>query len=77
MWTTAQLVLGVDRLDHDASDHSEEPGAAGTATGYQDRRQSDQLPCASVPLLTEDSQIGANLRVCADEENRTDFDQRS
>jgi hypothetical protein len=32
---------------------------------------------ASVPLLTEDSQIGANLRVCADEENRTDFDQRS
>jgi hypothetical protein len=32
---------------------------------------------SSVPLLTEDSQIGANLRVCADEENRTDFDQRS
>jgi hypothetical protein len=32
---------------------------------------------ASVPLLTDDSQIGANLRVCADEENRADFDQRS
>ena len=31
----------------------------------------------SVPLLTEDSQIGANLRVCADEEDRADFDQRS
>jgi hypothetical protein len=31
---------------------------------------------ASVPLLTDDSQIGANLRVCADEENRADFDQR-
>jgi hypothetical protein len=31
---------------------------------------------ASVPLLTDDSQIGANLRVCADEENRADWDQR-
>jgi hypothetical protein len=30
----------------------------------------------SVALLTDDSQIGANLRVCADEENRADFDQR-
>src|SRR3977135_1410588 len=30
----------------------------------------------SVPLLTDDSQIGANLRVCADEENRADLDQR-
>jgi hypothetical protein len=28
-------------------------------------------------LLTDDSQIGANLRVCADEEDRADFDQRS
>ena len=31
---------------------------------------------ASVPLLTDDSQIGANLRVCGDEENRADWDQR-
>ena len=31
---------------------------------------------ASVPLPTNDSQIGANLRVCADEENRADIDQR-
>jgi hypothetical protein len=30
----------------------------------------------SVPLLTDDSQIGANLRVCADEEDRADFDRR-
>jgi hypothetical protein len=30
---------------------------------------------ASVPLLTNDSQIGANLRVYADEENRADIDQ--
>jgi acyl-CoA hydrolase len=30
----------------------------------------------SVPLLTDDSQIGANLQVCADEENRADWDQR-
>jgi hypothetical protein len=28
--------------------------------------------CSSVPLLTDDSQIGANLRFCADEENRAD-----
>jgi hypothetical protein len=26
----------------------------------------------SVPLLTDDSQIGANLRVCADEKDRAD-----
>jgi MFS family permease len=31
---------------------------------------------ASVPLLTDDSQIGANLQVCPDEENRADWDQR-
>lgn len=31
---------------------------------------------SSVPLLTHDSQIGANLRVCADEEDRADFDRR-
>src|ERR1700751_4048315 len=30
---------------------------------------------ASVPSLTDDSQIGAHLRVCADEENRADCDQ--
>ena len=30
----------------------------------------------SVPLLTDDSQIGANLRLCADEEDRADFDRR-
>jgi hypothetical protein len=42
------------------------------AVGYPKR--NDQR--ASVPLLTDDSQIGANLRVCADEENRADWDQR-
>jgi hypothetical protein len=31
----------------------------------------------SVPSLTKDSQIGTDLRVCADEENRADFDRRS
>jgi hypothetical protein len=31
-----------------------------------------RIGLASVPLLTNDSQIGANLRVCADEENRAD-----
>jgi hypothetical protein len=30
----------------------------------------------SVPSLTDDSQIGVNLQVCADEENRTDCDRR-
>ena len=39
-------------------------------------RQHPQKGSASVPLLTDDSQIGANLRVCADEENQADFDQR-
>jgi hypothetical protein len=36
------------------------------------------LPCAaaSVLSLTEDSQIGANLRIFADEEDRANFDQR-
>ena len=36
---------------------------------------SDTTP-PSVALLTDNSQIGANLQVCADEENRADFDQR-
>ena len=30
---------------------------------------------ASVPLLTKDSQIGSDVRVCADEKDRTDIDQ--
>src|SRR5436190_3442111 len=33
--------------------------------------------CPSVPLPTHDSQIGANVRVCVDEEDRADFYQRS
>jgi hypothetical protein len=43
-------------------------------TGSREENASKQE--SSVPLLTDDSQIGANLRVCADEENRADFDQR-
>jgi hypothetical protein len=35
-----------------------------------------QFRDTSVPLLTDDSQIGANLQVCTDEENRADWDQR-
>ena len=31
----------------------------------------------SVPMLTKDSQIGSDLQVCADEDDRTDIDQRS
>jgi hypothetical protein len=31
---------------------------------------------ASVPMLTNDSQIGSDLRVWADENDRTDFDQQ-
>jgi hypothetical protein len=31
----------------------------------------------SVLSLTQDSQIGANQRICADAEDRADFDQRS
>ena len=33
-------------------------------------------PAASVPVLTNDSQIGSDLRVWADEDDRTDFDQQ-
>jgi hypothetical protein len=36
----------------------------------------NSAPRSSVPSLTEDSQIGADLRVCADEKDRTDIDQR-
>ena len=32
---------------------------------------------SSVLLLTDDSQIGANLRICADEKDRANSDQRS
>jgi hypothetical protein len=35
------------------------------------------MKAASVLSLTQDSQIGANLRICADEEDRADFDQHS
>jgi len=38
--------------------------------------QNYESAITSVPLLTDDSQIGANLQVCADEENRADWDQR-
>ena len=37
------------------------------------------LPCEgspSVPMLTNDSQIGSDLRVWADEDDRTNFDQQ-
>jgi hypothetical protein len=32
---------------------------------------------ASVVSLTDDSQIDADLRICADEKDRADFGQRS
>jgi hypothetical protein len=44
--------------------------------GRVKRTLSGSASEASVPLLTDDSQIGANLRFCADEENRANFDQR-
>jgi hypothetical protein len=31
---------------------------------------------ASVPMLTDDSQIGSDVRVWVDEDDRTDFDQQ-
>jgi hypothetical protein len=31
---------------------------------------------ASVPMLTKDSQIGSDLRVWTDEDDRTDLDQQ-
>jgi hypothetical protein len=35
------------------------------------------LRTAIVPLLTNDSEIGTNMRICADGENRADWDQCS
>jgi len=48
-----------------------------TRLGFR-QGQATKLPIclSSVPLLTDDSQIGANLQVCPDEENRADWDQR-
>jgi hypothetical protein len=40
-------------------------------------RATSEYFAVSVLSLTDDSQIGANLRFCADEENRADFDQCS
>jgi hypothetical protein len=41
-------------------------------------RGGGQLSASASDLsLTKDSQIGANLRVCADEEDRADFDRRN
>jgi hypothetical protein len=50
---------------------------------YQTRPFLESFPLlltgkdSSVPLLTYDSQIGVNLRFCADEKDRSNFDQRS
>jgi hypothetical protein len=46
-------------------------------SGIRQKRMSG-IPSTqpSVPMLTDDSQIGAGLRVYADEDDRTDFDQR-
>src|SRR6516165_12445189 len=48
----------------------------GVRSSSETKMQSaTQRMIASVPSLTDDSQIGAKLRVCADEENRADCDQ--
>jgi hypothetical protein len=48
----------------------------GAGSTRSERRQIvRRIKPAGVLSLTKDSQIGANLRVCADEENRADFDQ--
>jgi hypothetical protein len=41
-----------------------------------DGDESASLEVTSVPSLTNDSQVGAHVRVCADEKDRADFDQR-
>ena len=45
----------------------------GPRNRHDTERGHDRV--ASVLSLTQDSQIGANLRICADEEDRADFDQ--
>ena len=61
------LVCGFDRTDLENGKYHD-----GCTSGQ--RGPIDVV--ASVPLLTDDSQIGANLRICADEEDRADFDRR-
>jgi len=51
-------------------------GRAERMTGARAHVGGRRRHNASVPLLTDDSQIGANLQVCPDEENRADWDQR-
>jgi LacI family transcriptional regulator len=48
----------------------------GEMSGWLSARRLAVEMVATVPLLTDDSQIGANLQVCPDEENRADWDQR-
>ena len=48
------------------------PGVQMAATAHNTIHVGD----ASVPVLTNDSQIGSDLRVWADEDDRTDFDQQ-
>ena len=48
-----------------------------SATGKPSKVGKSLAASSSVPLLTDDSQIGANLQVCADEEDRADIDQHS
>jgi hypothetical protein len=59
---TANVEPKVDSCQNESEHDLFQTGASAVAT--------------SVPLLTDDSQIGANLQVCADEENRVDWDQR-
>jgi len=49
------------------------------ALGYAEETDWGAVPLKgpSVPSLRKDSQMLADLRVCGDEEDRTDFDQRS
>ncbi len=57
--------------------HNFDPGVCFVGVSfYRESAAAGALLRTSVPSLTDDSQIGADLRVYADEENRAHFDQR-
>jgi two-component system CheB/CheR fusion protein len=86
----SNVAMAVEVMKAGASDFLEKPlrGVellAGVARALEPSRDSGKLTewrkdaadhLASVPMLTDDSQMGSDLRIWADEENRTNFDRR-
>ena len=65
----------IQKSDHLAAKRSR--GLSAERPVNAEPAESEIGPLSSDLSLTKDSQIGANLRVCADEEDRADFDRRN